>query len=79
MIDRGQGLNNALEDAGHYVRAMKDVYSGRNELTSAISTYNDDVYQRGKQAIDESREQTYACHHWNKLKDSSIGQKGFRK
>ncbi|KAI3572694.1 putative monooxygenase [Fusarium oxysporum f. sp. albedinis] len=76
---RAQGLNNALEDAGQYVRAIVRVVNGEEDLASAIRSYDADAYKRGKNDVGISDAQMYACHHWDALQKSSILADGFGK
>ncbi|KAF5023033.1 hypothetical protein F66182_4917 [Fusarium sp. NRRL 66182] len=74
---RAQGLNNALEDAGRYVGAIRQVLIEGGDRSEIMAKYNDDVYQRGKEAIETSADQMYACHNWDTLMDSPLFKKGF--
>ncbi|KAJ0132797.1 Uncharacterized protein HZ326_24127 [Fusarium oxysporum f. sp. albedinis] len=76
---RAQGLNNALEDAGQYVRAIIRAVNGEEDLASVIGSYDADAYKRGKNDVAISDAQMYACHHWDALLKSSILADGFTK
>ncbi|KAF5560475.1 FAD NAD(P)-binding domain-containing protein [Fusarium phyllophilum] len=56
---RAQGLNNALEDAGQYVRAIVRAVNGEEDLASAIGSYDADAYKRGKNDVDISDAQIW--------------------
>ncbi|PNP44450.1 hypothetical protein TGAMA5MH_03796 [Trichoderma gamsii] len=76
---RAQGLNNALEDAGHYVRAITSVVNGKGNLSSIMEAYDADAYNRGKNDMTTSDEQMYACHHWDALMKTPLITDGFTK
>ena len=75
-LDRGQGLNNALEDAGNYVEAITSVLDGKQSLNDAINAYDEEVLARGKKEIDVSFQQAVAFHRWDMIMESPLAKKG---
>ena len=70
--DRGQGLNNALQDASNFVSAIKQAASGEKSLADAVSDYDKEVLERGSLEMKISLQQTMFIHDWSKLKDSPM-------
>ena len=63
LIDRGQGLNNAITDAADFLvhlRAMKQQTPG--ELAAAVKRYETELWPRGNEAVLASHENTNAVH-----------------
>ena len=75
-LDRGQGLNNALEDAAHYVEAIASFLGGKQSMSDAITDYDDEVLTRGKKEIEISYNQAVAFHHWNLITESPMAKYG---
>ncbi|KAI8235454.1 hypothetical protein K4K55_004263 [Colletotrichum sp. SAR 10_96] len=75
---RGQGLNNALQDAGNLVKAITAVQEGRQTLAAAIDAYDAEVYQRGKREIEISEESMFGLHHYSAIKGSPIDRMGLK-
>ncbi|KAF4872472.1 FAD-dependent monooxygenase cctM [Colletotrichum siamense] len=75
---RGQGLNNALQDAGNLVKAITAVQEGRQTLAAAIDEYDAEVYQRGKREIEISEESMFGLHHYSAIKGSPIDRMGLK-
>lgn len=48
---RGQGLNNALQDAALYVEAIGAVVSGAKSLEEAVLEYDAEILERGRKEI----------------------------
>ncbi|KEF61158.1 uncharacterized protein A1O9_02723 [Exophiala aquamarina CBS 119918] len=51
LPNRGQGLNNAMQDAAEVVDAVKSAVSGAATLKDAISTYEDGMRPRGAKDV----------------------------
>ena len=67
-IDRGQGLNNAIIDAASLGRQIRD--NGvklQSAVVSALATYEPEVWERGKEAVLPSLENSMATHNWEIL------------
>ncbi|KAI9693182.1 MAG: hypothetical protein M1822_005178 [Bathelium mastoideum] len=73
---RGQGLNNALEDAAYYVEAISNFRSSKQSLSEVIDAYDDEVRTRGKKEIAVSFGQAVAFHDWAKLEKSALAVHG---
>lgn len=60
---RGQGLNNALEDAYRYVKALESYTKGNLSLVEAVNAYDAEVLEPGRKEIEASNKQAYGSHH----------------
>ena len=49
--DRGQGLNNAMQDAAEIVDALTSVVSKKSSLKESVSTYEVSMQQRGARDV----------------------------
>ena len=72
FIDRGQGLNNALQDSSNFVSAIISVANGEKTLVGAIDAYDKEVLERGTLETDISLKQSIAIHDWDKLMQSPL-------
>jgi 2-polyprenyl-6-methoxyphenol hydroxylase-like FAD-dependent oxidoreductase len=78
--DRGQGLNNAIDDAAQLVQQLKDVDPGSpRDIIHAIDRYDAEVQKRGKAAVLSSLENSLTMHDWSKLQQSLILTRGIKK
>ncbi|APA06953.1 hypothetical protein SS1G_04377 [Sclerotinia sclerotiorum 1980 UF-70] len=59
---RGQGLNNAIQDAANYVKAIRNINEGKISSEEAISAYDLEVLERGKLEISISAASAVATH-----------------
>ncbi|KAF2621178.1 FAD/NAD(P)-binding domain-containing protein [Macroventuria anomochaeta] len=69
---RGQGLNNALQDASNFVSIMVSVSKGSATLAEVVQAYDDEVLERGQTEMDISLKQSYFVHDWDKLMQSPM-------
>ena len=76
--DRGQGLNNALQDASNFVSAILSVFKGSASLAEAVQAYDDEVLERGQTEMDISLKQSYFIHDWDTLMQSPMVKIGMR-
>ena len=76
-IDRGQGLNNAIQDAANYVQAMKKIKSGGN-MKEVIDAYDKETLERGKREVALSLAQTGASHKVEVFKQSPLAKIGIK-
>jgi 2-polyprenyl-6-methoxyphenol hydroxylase-like FAD-dependent oxidoreductase len=76
-IDRGQGLNNAIQDAANYVQAMKKIRSGENSQ-EIIDAYDKETLERGKREVALSLAQTDASHKVKVFKESPLAKIGIK-
>ncbi|KAL5114327.1 hypothetical protein ACEQ8H_007802 [Pleosporales sp. CAS-2024a] len=74
---RGQGLNNALQDASNFVAAMIKVRDGAS-LDKVVDAYDSEVLERGTQEMGISLQQTLFVHDWNTLMQSPMVKIGMR-
>jgi 2-polyprenyl-6-methoxyphenol hydroxylase-like FAD-dependent oxidoreductase len=75
---RGQGLNNALQDAANFVRAVKSVDAGEKGLNDAIDEYDKEVLERGMLEMSISLKQTLFIHNWETVMESPMVKMGMR-
>jgi 2-polyprenyl-6-methoxyphenol hydroxylase-like FAD-dependent oxidoreductase len=77
---RGQGLNNALQDAANFVAAMQKVYgsSEGQALKHAVDEYDAEVLERGVLEMGISLKQTLFIHDWDTLMQSPMVKMGLR-
>ncbi|KAI9684932.1 MAG: hypothetical protein M1822_005581 [Bathelium mastoideum] len=76
---RGQGLNNALEDAAYYVSLVADVLEGKQSLRNAVAAYDEEMRHRGAKEVETTRKQAWAWHHWDEFMSSPIAKHGVQK
>lgn len=84
--DRGQGLNNGLQDAALYVETLNRVLEEADghahfdsALKSAIDLYDEQVFTRGSQEIALSAEQGYRTMHFDDFMNSPLVKFGLNK
>ncbi|KAF2205384.1 FAD/NAD(P)-binding domain-containing protein [Delitschia confertaspora ATCC 74209] len=75
---RGQGLNNALQDAVHFSSAVALAASGTKTLKEAIDDYDKEVLERGMLEMQISLKQTMFIHNWETLMASPMVKLGMR-
>jgi len=75
---RGQGLNNALQDAANFVRAVKSVVAGERGVQHAIDEYDAEVLERGAREMSISLKQTLFIHNWETVMESPMVKMGMR-
>ncbi|KAL9095212.1 MAG: hypothetical protein Q9165_002468 [Trypethelium subeluteriae] len=76
---RGQGLNNALEDASYYIKAITSVVDGKKSLKEAVDAYDAEVLERGTREIDVSYKQAVAFHNFEMMQNSTVARHGTAK
>jgi 2-polyprenyl-6-methoxyphenol hydroxylase-like FAD-dependent oxidoreductase len=79
MSVRGQGLNNALDDAVKIVRALVEVSTGKAELKEAIDKYDADVVERGARAVDIAVNEGKLVQDMDRLTEMVVAKKGVGK
>lgn len=79
LSDRGQGLNHAICDAGHFVAAMKNVFDGTSSLKDAVTTYSEEVVKRGADEVLISKQNALMMLDWDQLVDSPIMKRSLQK
>lgn len=77
-LDRGQGLNNAIQDAANYIEAIKKISEGISSAAAAISAYDAEVLERGKREIHISAASSVATHDLNRFTQGPMFKMGFR-
>ena len=78
---RGQGLNNALQDAANFVAAMRKVHGSLEQgqiLKQAVDEYDAEVLERGVLEMNISLKQTLFIHDWDTLMQSPMVKMGLR-
>jgi 2-polyprenyl-6-methoxyphenol hydroxylase-like FAD-dependent oxidoreductase len=76
--DRGQGLNNALQDASNFVNTIVSASKGAATLAEAVQAYDDEILERGQTEMDISLKQSYFIHDWEMLSQSPMFKIGMR-
>ncbi|KAF1993838.1 PEX11-domain-containing protein [Amniculicola lignicola CBS 123094] len=76
---RGQGLNNALQDASNFVTAIEKVASGELSLAEAVEEYDKEVLERGMMEMQMSLKQTMFIHDWDMLMASPMVEMGIHR
>jgi 2-polyprenyl-6-methoxyphenol hydroxylase-like FAD-dependent oxidoreductase len=75
---RGQGLNNALQDASNFVAAMKRIVGGEG-MQKVVDEYDKEMLERGTAEMGVSLKQTLFIHNWETLMQSPMVKVGMRK
>ena len=78
MIDRGQGLNNAVHDAAYLSRALSAVCHDGKSLKQEISEYEKEIVKRGHEAVISSTENSLMLTDWGKFTKSPLFQYGVK-
>lgn len=76
---RGQGLNNALQDAATLVDKLAAVKNGEKNLTEAVEGYEKEMKQRSLQEIPISVRTAQMAHDWELLMDTPAIKLGMNK
>jgi len=76
---RGQGLNNALEDAAKLVDELVAVKAGKQTLSDAIIAYEKEMKARTMVEMPISIAQADASHKWEKLMEAPVFKLGMNK
>jgi 2-polyprenyl-6-methoxyphenol hydroxylase-like FAD-dependent oxidoreductase len=78
--DRGQGLNNAINDAAQLIQQLRDIdHTSPSAIAAAVTRYDEEVQQRGKKAVLSSLENSMMVHDWDRLKESAVFTRGMQK
>ncbi|KAL9103360.1 MAG: hypothetical protein Q9163_001572 [Psora crenata] len=75
---RGQGLNNAAQDAAYLCRALQEYCEGRKPLADVIAAYEAEMVQRGHDAVNLSGQNSMMMHDWNQLLQAPMLKLGTR-
>ncbi|KAH8652533.1 hypothetical protein BX600DRAFT_96755 [Xylariales sp. PMI_506] len=67
---RGQGLNHALDDAGHIVKLLSG--ASNRPQSEIIQTYEDEMRSRAGDEVRLSEMNSYMVHDWEKLSQSPL-------
>lgn len=76
--DRGQGLNNAMQDASNLVDALTD-RAARADLKKAIDAYEAEMRERASKEVHISKEQATKVSDWKTLMDTPMVRMGMKK
>ena len=68
MLDRGQGLNNAVHDAANFCRALYEYTCGVDFREEKISAYEKELVERGRKAVTSSGQNSLMLHDMEKMK-----------
>jgi len=69
-------LNSGTSADFHVQQAMKSRSS--DALSAAVSAYEEELWQRGKEAVLTSNENSLAIHDWSKLQQSPLFTSGLK-
>ncbi|PQE03985.1 fad binding domain-containing protein [Rutstroemia sp. NJR-2017a BVV2] len=75
---RGQGLNNAIQDAANYVAVIRKINDGA-DCAAEITAYDAEVLERGKREIGISYVSTVSTHDVIKFKDGPLYKMGIKR
>lgn len=64
---RGQGLNNAFQDAEKIVSELVNMKEGKKTLEQAVRAYEEEMKTRGLKEIEVSLMQSRMVHNWETL------------
>lgn len=76
---RGQGLNNALQDAANLVGELKAITDGQKSLCDAVADYEKEMKERTLLEIPISVMQARMVHDWDALMDAPFFKHGMHK
>lgn len=82
IVDRGQGLNNAIHDAAYLCNALNEHCHRGTPLPEAMDIYEKEMQERGRAAVISSGENSLMVHDWEQLQNSpffKIGLKALEK
>ena len=74
VIDRGQGLNNAILDVGLLAKQVGE----RGITAEAINAYECEMIPRARDAVIGSNENSMSVHDWDKLLQSPLFTTGLK-
>ncbi len=76
---RGQGLNNALQDAAKLVDELKDLDKSARPLSDAIADYEKEMKERALTEMKVSILQAETVHNWDRLMEAPFIKHGMNK
>jgi hypothetical protein len=72
VLDRGQGLGNAITDVAELLKRLKDMKEQTHaELAIAVQEYEKEVWPRGLEAVMANLENTVYLHNWETVMQSA--------
>ena len=74
MLDRGQGLNNAIQDVALLARQIKE----KGFTAAAVDGYEDEMLPRAREAVISSNDNSMSVHDWSKLLQSPLFTTGLK-
>jgi 2-polyprenyl-6-methoxyphenol hydroxylase-like FAD-dependent oxidoreductase len=79
MLDRGQGLNNAITDAAYFGRQLAALDTKSPEsLSAVIAAFEKELWERGNEAVTLSNVNSLSVHNWEELKSSPLFTSGLK-
>jgi hypothetical protein len=79
-LDRGQGLNYAITDTAELLQHLcRMTNSTGSELAAAVKRYEADLFERGRDGVIASNENTNAIHDWKTMMESSLFKDGLQR
>ncbi|KAK3655385.1 hypothetical protein LTR22_010270 [Elasticomyces elasticus] len=76
---RGQGLNNAMEDAAQLVERITGAPASANGWRGAVSAYDEEMRARGLRDVNIGEQSAIMFHDFNKMLESPMAKLGLRK
>ena len=77
-IDRGQGLNNGVQDACTLCRALEEHVTKKTPLSDVMKAYEAELVERGREAVLLSTQNSLMITDWEQLMDSPIFKHGLK-
>lgn len=74
MLDRGQGLNNAILDVGLLAQQIGE----KGFTAEAVEAYEQEMIPRAQEAVKTSNENSEGTHDWEKLMQSPLMKMGLK-
>lgn len=74
LLDRGQGLNNAIQDAALIARMIKQ----KGFTPAAVDAYEKEMLPRAREAVVGSNHNSISVHDWDKLLQSPLFTTGLK-
>lgn len=75
-MDRGQGLNKAVHDAGNLRLALDLYVHDQRRLSDALAAYDSEVVERGREAVLSSGRNSMMVLDWEQLRNSPVFKHG---
>ena len=77
-IDRGQGLNNGVQDAYTLCRAIEEHVTNKTPLSDVMKAYEAELVERGREAVLLSTQNSLMITNWEQLTNSPMFKHGLK-